>query len=70
MPPWFGDALRLPQRNDIGRRFLDDAEAIEFQLTDYRRLSRAGSAGQYEPCHATPQKCDSNVAGLSVAKTR
>ena len=34
-----GSALRLLQNNDIGGRFLDDTEALKFQLADYRCLS-------------------------------
>jgi len=43
MRPRFGDAPRLLQGNDVGGRFLDDIEAVEFQLTDYRCLPGAGS---------------------------
>src|SRR4029077_4389662 len=49
MRPRFSDSARLLQSDDIGGRFFDDAEAIKFQLTDYRGLSRAGSPCQYEP---------------------
>jgi len=40
--PWFRDALRLIEGNDVSSRFFYDAEAIKFQLTDYRCFSRAG----------------------------
>src|SRR2546428_3724499 len=55
MLPRFSDAPRLPQRNDIRRRLLDDTEAIKCRLTDDRCFPRAGSPCQYEPSHTAPQ---------------
>jgi hypothetical protein len=49
MRPRFGDAPRLLQCDDVGGRLLDDTEAVEFQLTDYRCLPGAGNPCQYEP---------------------
>src|SRR5712691_11776046 len=54
MRPRFSDAPRLLQCNDIGGCLLDDTEAVKFQLTDYRRLPRAGSPCQNEPSHSAP----------------
>ena len=38
--PRLGDALRLLERDDVGRRLLDDAEAVALELAKDRRLSR------------------------------
>jgi hypothetical protein len=61
MLPRFSDARRPRQSNDIGGGLLDDTEAIKFQLTDYRRLPRAGSPRQYEHSHAAPPQSNPAV---------
>jgi hypothetical protein len=40
--PRLDDALGLLERDDVGRSFLDDAEAFALQLGQDRRLARAG----------------------------
>ena len=46
LQPWLVHAARVPQRNQIGGRFFDDAEAIELQLPQDRGFAGAGSAGE------------------------
>jgi hypothetical protein len=51
MGPWFCDTLRLLEGDDVGSRLFYHAEAVEFELTNYRGLPRARRSRQHEPCH-------------------
>ena len=54
--PWFSDTLCLFQCDEIGGRVFDNAEAIQFQLTDYGRFPRARRSSQHEPFHLLPHQ--------------
>lgn len=51
LQPRLGNAFRLFDRNDIGRRLLEDPESVDLQLAKDWRLSCAGRAGQDETLH-------------------
>lgn len=39
--PWLNGSLRMRRSDDVSSRLFHDAEPVEFQLADNRRLSRA-----------------------------
>src|SRR5215813_6185024 len=49
--PWLGYPLRLPQSNDVCRRFLDNAKPINFKLSNDCRLARARRASHNVSFH-------------------
>ena len=52
MRPWFSDALRLPERDDVGGGFLDDGVAGDLQASNDRSFSASGSAGKDVSFHS------------------
>src|SRR5262249_37728155 len=49
--PWLGYPLRLPQSNDVCRRFLDNANPINFKLSNNCRLASARRASHNVSFH-------------------
>src|SRR5215471_9974572 len=49
--PWLGYPLRLPQSNDVCRRFLDNAKPLNFKLSNDCRLARARRASHNVSFH-------------------
>src|SRR5262249_7128288 len=63
--PRLRDALGLLERYDIGRRLLDDGEALALQLAQHRGLARARRAGEDVALHS-----DREISRVTIGHQR